>query len=124
MNPKLCSYCQKRPRRPGLATCSDECARKRNEAAYRSRAKSRKTDRRYVKVSKLTPEEREAHRKEVSRRNNFSKRQLYIIATPYCRFCGKTLLMCECRGDTRTPQYRDVVKVLNVRTMKRGVEIR
>jgi hypothetical protein len=76
-------------------------------------------------VQRLTDEEREAHRREAVRINNKRKRLQYLAIAPHCPTCGASLLLCECPPlGAHVAQYRDAVRVLDVRTMTRKVEVR
>lgn len=75
---------------------------------------------------KLTPEQRREHKNAWNRKRNAQKRREYTITTaPPCSRCGKALVMCECPPlDRHVPQYRDVVRTLDMRTWKTRIEIK
>jgi hypothetical protein len=100
----LCCYCHSRARTPGRNVCSDRCYELRKKSYARSNAKRRGE---YVSAPK----------------------KQWSLLTATCPGCGKIISAqndCKCASwiAAPRPRHHDVVRVLNLATMKRGVEIK
>lgn len=76
--------------------------------------------------ARLTDAERRERKRALAKKRTAQKRKEYTITyVPPCAQCGRELINCTCKPiDAHRPEYRDVVRVLNVKTMKTKVEIR
>lgn len=102
---EACVHCHSKPRAPGRKVCSDRCARLRKEAHARSNAKRRGTP---------MPD---------------TKKKQWALLTATCPGCGKVISAqddCKCAAWIAAPKARhhDVVRVLNLATMKTRIEIK
>jgi hypothetical protein len=124
---ELCARCHREPRANGSSYCdTPEC---KSERSATWRKYNDKRIRKTTHQPRLTPEERERNHRETVKRTNEKQRVMYLAA-PVCPRCCESISVerdCKCSrilGTTTTPQYRDVVRVLDVVTMRVKVEVR